>query len=262
MSEISLARLSKGERQDRIISEMSASPTLRVSELASLLRVSTETIRRDLDELGLKGLINRTYGGAVRPFGPEPAIMERHQMMVAEREAIAVAAARFVNHGDVVVMGGGATTVHVARRLCAEKRDLTVITHSFGVATVLAPNPTISVLICPGHYNGREGSIFGAETVDYLGKFYANWAIVGATGLTEDGPNDADSDSGSVYRAMLARAAKTMVVADHGKFELPALSVYGHWSDVNRLVTDELPTGPLRHALDRSGVEIIVAGEP
>ncbi|MDE1172778.1 MAG: DeoR/GlpR family DNA-binding transcription regulator [Parvibaculaceae bacterium] len=262
MSEPSGGRLSKGARQERILSEVNASPTLRVSELAGHLKVSTETIRRDLDELEVRGLISRTYGGAVRPFGPEPGIMERHQMMVAEREAIAVVAAGLVRHNDVVVMGGGATTVHVARRLAAEKRELTVITHSFGVATVFAPNPTIKVLVCPGHYNGREGQMFGAETIDYLRKFYANWAIVGATGLTGDGPNDADADSGAVYRAMLSRAANTMVVADHGKFDRPALSVYGHWTEVNRLITDVAPSGTLLHALERAGVEVMVPNRP
>jgi DeoR family transcriptional regulator, glycerol-3-phosphate regulon repressor len=35
-----------------------------VGELASELQVSTETIRRDLDELKCRGLVNRTYGGA------------------------------------------------------------------------------------------------------------------------------------------------------------------------------------------------------
>lgn len=258
MSEQGPGKLSKASRQDLIVRELQATPTLRVSELAASLGVSTETIRRDLDELGSRGLINRTYGGAVRPFGPEPTIRERHQMLVSERESIAAAAARFVQHGEVLIIGGGATTTHVARRLAAEKRDLTVFTDSFAVATVLAPNPTVKVLICPGRYNGQEGCMSGSETIDYIGRIYANHAFLGATGLTEDGPNDADMDAAATYRAMAMRASEVTIVADHTKFERAAISVYSRWPGIARLVTDEPPQGALRQALERAGVDVVV----
>ena len=67
------SRLSKKNRQERILAELRASTTIRISELAGELNVSAETIRRDLKEMGESGLIDRTYGGAVaRPFGFEP----------------------------------------------------------------------------------------------------------------------------------------------------------------------------------------------
>ena len=55
---------SKQKRQGAIIAELRASPAIRIVELAHEHDVSTETIRRDLDELSAAGLINRTYGGA------------------------------------------------------------------------------------------------------------------------------------------------------------------------------------------------------
>src|SRR5690349_22288647 len=80
-------RMSKRDRQQRILAELRVSATLRISELANELGVSYETIRRDLEEMGESGLINRTYGGAVaRPFGFEPAWSERAHAKTAERE--------------------------------------------------------------------------------------------------------------------------------------------------------------------------------
>ncbi|MCB1434000.1 MAG: DeoR/GlpR transcriptional regulator, partial [Alphaproteobacteria bacterium] len=49
-------RLNKSDRHSRIVAELRAAPSLRVNELASLLNVSTETIRRDLAELDERGL--------------------------------------------------------------------------------------------------------------------------------------------------------------------------------------------------------------
>jgi DeoR/GlpR family transcriptional regulator of sugar metabolism len=47
-------------RQDRIIALLRANPTVRIAELAREFEVSTETVRRDLDELSETGAVNRT----------------------------------------------------------------------------------------------------------------------------------------------------------------------------------------------------------
>ncbi len=253
------SRLSKLQRHERIVAELRGAPTLRVSELALDFDVSTETVRRDLDELQERGLINRTYGGAVPPLGGEPAVSERHRLMVREREAIGTAVARLIRPNEVVAIGAGATTLHVARRMAAECRDVTVLTHSFGAATVLAANPTIRVLICPGRYVGREGMIVGQETVDFLQSYHANRAILGATGVTAEGANDADPEAAAVYRALMARAAETTVVVDHTKFDQPALVRWGRWAEIARVVTDAPAEGALARALERARVELVVA---
>ncbi len=255
-------RLGKKDRHDRIVQELMSSSTLRVSELAAELDVSTETIRRDLYELEERGLINRTYGGAVRPLGAEPSVAERHRLMVDEREAIAAATVKLIRPNEVVAIGSGATTTHVARRMSAECRDITVITHSFSVATVLAANPTITVLMCPGRYNGREGMMCGAETVEFLQSYNANWAILGATGITSEGFSDVESDASAVYKAMMHRAAATIAVADHSKFDQQALAIWGRWHDVARLVTDLRPPAPLLRAAERAHTEVTVVGRP
>ena len=57
----------------------------------------------------------------------------------------------------------------------------------------------------------------------------------------------------------MKRAAEAIVVADHTKFEQRALTVFAHWTDIDRLVTDQQPEGALATALRESGTEIIVA---
>lgn len=252
-------RLDKAARQARILAEMRASATLRVGDLATELNVSTETIRRDLFELGEKGLINRTYGGAVRPFASEPSVTERHALMVAEREAIAAATVKLIEPKEVIAIGAGATTTHVARRMAAACRDLTVITHSFSVATVVSANPTIEVLMCPGRYNAREGMMVGVETGEFLQNYNVNRAILGISGITTDGLADAEPDAAFVYRAMMNRASQTIIVSDHSKFDVPSLAIWARIPDIQHLVTDRPPEGAVARALGRAGVEITVA---
>jgi DeoR/GlpR family transcriptional regulator of sugar metabolism len=59
---------------------------------------------------------------------------------------------------------------------------------------------------------------------------------------------------------MAGRAAEVTIVADHSKFERMALALYAGWSEIARLVTDQPPHGGLAFALQRAGVDIVVAG--
>ncbi|MBO0662573.1 DeoR/GlpR family DNA-binding transcription regulator [Jiella sp. MQZ9-1] len=251
-------RVSKSNRQSQILAELNVSPSLRIAELAERLNVSTETIRRDLDELNRQGQLSRTYGGAIRALGTEPSVAERHALLVPERERIARRAMPLLASANVIMIGSGSTTVHVARRLAVERTNITVITHSFGVATVLALNPTISTLIAPGAYHGTEGATVGVHTVSFLDTFFADAAVLGASGLTEEGPTDALLDAGAVYSAMLARSARSVVVADHSKFDRVFPARYGAWKQIDALVSDTAPAGQLKAAMDRHRVTVAV----
>ncbi|MEL7173592.1 MAG: DeoR/GlpR family DNA-binding transcription regulator [Pseudomonadota bacterium] len=226
-------------------------------ELAQRLLVSAETIRRDLDDLTGDGLIDRTYGGAVRRLAAEPSVGKRHTLLVPEREAIARTACLQLRGARYLMLGSGATTVHVARRIATEMRELTVITHSFGVATVLSLNPTIEVIMTPGRYHPGEGALHGAETLQFLNGLRADWAILGASGLSEQGPSDALLDAGTVYAAMLRRSTRGMIVADSSKFDLEFPAAWAHWEGIEMLVTDTPPQASLGAALADAGVTVL-----
>ncbi len=252
-------RQSKSERQARIVAELRATPALRVHELADRLAVSTETVRRDFAELEERGLINRTYGGAVRPISLEPAIAEREQLLVVERERVASRAVQLVKDNDILMVGGGATTLHFARRLAADCNHLTIITHAFSIAAALATNPLHKVLMLPGQYDGREGLVCGPDTIDALQKYRAGKAILGASGITAEGASDAGIGPGLIYGAMMRRSAETLIVADHSKIGRSSLSVYGEWSAYVTLVTDAPLPAELQAHLSGAGTKIVVA---
>ncbi|XBS68449.1 DeoR/GlpR family DNA-binding transcription regulator [Acerihabitans sp. KWT182] len=246
-------------RQDKILAEINDSPSLRIAELAKRHNVSTETIRRDLDALTQSGHLSRTYGGAVRAESSEPSISERHRLFVAERERIARETVKHIINAHILMIGSGATTLHVARRIATAMKNITVITHSFGVATVLSINPTIRVIIAPGEYEASEGSVAGALTMGFLNQYFVDFAILGASGLSAEGPSDASVDCGMVYGAMAQRAGKTIVVADHSKFGMTFPWRYASWNQVHLLITDRQPEGQMLESLRKNQVEYIIA---
>jgi DeoR/GlpR family transcriptional regulator of sugar metabolism len=252
-------RLSKTLRHRRILLQLEAAPTLRASELALALSVSGETIRRDLMELQKQGRINRTYGGASRPFASEPARSDRRRAMIVEREAIASVISAMILPKEVLMLGGGATTYHIARFLAAHNRDITVVTHDFASAAALGANPSIRVLFCAGRLHPDEGCLLGSQTIASLNGYEANRAIVSASGIAARGVYVTDEEAGAVFSTMIERAAEAIVVADHGKFDRMAFSICARWEAIDRLAADRAPTGALATALRESGTEVIVA---
>jgi DeoR/GlpR family transcriptional regulator of sugar metabolism len=248
----------KTTRQRQILATLDVAPSLRVAELAQRLGVSTETIRRDLDAMTQAGLLDRTYGGAVRHVGREPVVAERHAMFVTERQRIAAATIPLLHGAHVLMFGSGATMVHVAKEVAARFDNIMVVTHAVDVATALAVNPAIKVLMLPGEYHAGEGTMLGGHTVAFLQNLHADVTVLGASGLTGEGPNDAMTESAAVYAAMVARGARTIVTADHSKFNRVFTARYAAWRQIAHLVTDQLPDGPLQWGLDRDKVTVTI----
>lgn len=232
---------------------------MRVRALAAALDVTTETIRRDLDDLATRGLISRTYGGAMLAVPPEPVLNTRQRQLVPEREAIARSAQSRLKPARTLMIGSGATTAALSKRIAFEMTNLTVIAHSFAVATALSQNPTIRVLMVPGDYHAGEGAMHGGPAIRFLQDYAADWAILGASALSPDGPSDALIEAGDVYATMLRQSARSMIVADHSKFDRIASARYAGWSEIDLLVSDRMPEGPLARALERGEVEVMVA---
>ncbi|MER9355358.1 DeoR/GlpR family DNA-binding transcription regulator [Mesorhizobium sp. M0514] len=252
-------RLTKKERHALILSEVRRSASIRISKLARRIGVAGETIRRDLIELGDAGLINRTYGGAtISLVTSEPVISERGLTLIEERARIGRGAAGLVEKGQIVMIDGGSTTYEVARNLSQLKRDLTIITNSTGVASVAGANPTFRVLLCPGTYDSREGSVLGEDTVEFLRRYNADVAIIGASGISADGPSDMISGAAAVKRAMISRSLSTVLVVTHDKFGRSSLERICGLDDIADIVTDSEPKADLRTAAEQAGTELHV----
>ncbi len=257
-----MKRLKKRERHDRIIGELRASPTVRVSEVAERLGVHVETIRRDLDELHRSGMVRRTYGGAsVAPMAFEPSLAERHNLLVRERTRIGDVAASFIRPGDVIMIDVGSTTAHVARRLAAVPSEIMIITNSYAIAMALGNINTIRVIMCPGEYDAKQGGVSGADTIEFIKRFHANKAVIGAGGITPSGPTEFDPAFACVKRTMLEQSQERILVIDKSKFGRIVLDRICPLETFDQVVVDAPPSGDLMHALRNAGVRLHVAGE-
>ncbi len=255
-------RLRRDDRFARIMAALRVGSSVRIADLAARFGVSTETVRRDLDELSRLGLVDRTYGGAASAISYyEPAVDERAHERVAERRRIAARAAELIEDGDVLMIDSGSTTIHFAQRLAAAAPRITVLTNCFGVALALGPIAETRVVLCPGDYRVREGGVFGPETAAFLRRFRATKAIIGASGLTAEGPVELDSAATWVKRTMIERAARRFLLIDESKLDARSIETVCPLDQIDDLITSAPPPDALLDALDAAGIEVHVAGE-
>ncbi len=253
-------RLTQQQRHAQLLALLRREGTVRIAMLAKVFDVTTETARRDLDELAQSGALKRTYGGgASRSLIDEPGIGVRSRAHAAERGLIGAAAANMVDSGDALMIDCGSTTSLFANALAARELHLTVLTNCLPVARALGTNALCRVILCPGDYVPREGGTFGADTLEFIRRFKANKAFIGAGGLTPDGVTDADSRSCSIKRAMMERADRTMLLLDSSKYDLVQFERVCALPDIDELVSDTTPPKKLAAGLKRAGVRVTLA---
>jgi DeoR/GlpR family transcriptional regulator of sugar metabolism len=136
---------------------------------------------------------------------------------------------------------------------------LTVITNSYPAAATLAINPMLRVLMPPGEFTAAEAMVNGTETNEFIRRFNANLCITGASGITIGGPADANLEATRLKRTMISRAHKTILLADHSKFDRYALETVCPWNEVDVLVTDRAPPEKFREIFELQGVEMVIA---
>jgi len=253
-------RLSPEERHARILRDLKINPAIRVAHLAKAFGVTTETIRRDLDALGADGRLARTYGGAAAAPGErEPAFHERQNRLVDERNRIGARAAALIKPGEVLMIDSGSTTLHFARHLASLSNRLTVITNSPAIASTVALNETMTVLLCPGEYDSREGGVFGSHTVEFLQRLRADRVVIGASGLSEEGPSEALPAAAVIKRTMMAGAKHRVLLVDASKYDRIHIEIVCPLDELGEIVADRKPSFPIAEALRKAGVKLHLA---
>ena len=83
------------ERQNAILARLAEHGSVRTVELAEVLKVTDETIRKDLEALEQRGELVRIHGGAVKPDRTrvELSLTERQRVNLDAKRAIARVAA-------------------------------------------------------------------------------------------------------------------------------------------------------------------------
>lgn len=235
--------------------------TCTVEFLARETGVSDMTIRRDLKVLSDLGRVVRSHGGATiaERVVFEFQFLERARLHQQQKEEIGVAAAKLVRDGQSILLDSGTTTLALARRL-RDRKNITVITTSLPIAAAMQMSAGVDTLLLGGLVRRDSPDLAGAMTESNLESLRADIAIVGADGIDLDGNvYNASLAVGQMLSKMVARAGTVYVVADSTKIGRTQLRQFGNAALWKGLITDSNVDPSHMDALQRAGVNVIVA---
>lgn len=256
--------MSLSSRHEEIIALLAASGELTVEALADRLDVSRETVRRDLARLDASGHLRRYHGGARTIVAPgaemerEWPFAQRMAQNAAGKKRIAAAARELFQPDDSLFIDTGSTTVAFAEAL-ASRPSLVTITNAPRIAATLAANHGHKVFLLGGAYGADAGESLGPLALEQIAKFRARHAVLTVGAIDQTCVMDFDLQEAEVAKAMIERADRVIVLADHSKFERRAVFEVASLTRIHTLVTDMAPSEPMARAIAAAGIELIVA---
>jgi DeoR family transcriptional regulator, aga operon transcriptional repressor len=252
-----------GKRSRRMIAilEMLAErESVSLREFSDELGISAATVRRDLADLDYQRLLRRTHGGAtlIGARAELPVALRDTQFLDAKR-LIAREMARLIpTERHAVALSGGSTTAQVARAL-SNHRDLTIITNSLTIATLVTTYPRLKVIMTGGSLRPQSLELVGVLAENTFNAINVGTAILGTDGVTATGGvTTHDETEARTNHAMVMHAQRTIVVADGSKIGRLALAKVADISQIDALITDDSADPDALDALRRTGIELHV----
>jgi DeoR/GlpR family transcriptional regulator of sugar metabolism len=261
MKKKQLKKLNPDIRLERIRKFLQDHQRVDIVELAKSFGVSQITIRRDLEKLETIGHVHRTIGGAVpserMAFEFDFAI--RRQSCQREKRAIAQRAMQLIQPGHRLILDTGTTTLELAH-LLKEAQEITVITPSLAVASVLQFSPGVQTVILGGIFRQGSADLTGAITEANLDMFAVDIAFQGTDALGEDGSMyNSDMRIAKVDQKIRRRAQRTYILSDSSKIGKTALVASGYLQQVDGLITDDKLKPQYHKAFKQLGANVIIA---
>jgi DeoR family transcriptional regulator, glycerol-3-phosphate regulon repressor len=248
-------------RQIKLLDVVRAHGSVSVEQLSDALKVTLQTVRRDVQRLAEAGLLTRFHGGVRVPSSTVENIAHRQrENLNAEGKArIARAVAGQVPNDCSLILNIGTTTEAVAKALLHHK-GLRVITNNLNVAAILCGNPDCEVIVAGGVVRARDRGIVGEAAVDFIKQFRVDIAVIGISGFEADGTlRDFDYREVKVAQTIMAAAREVWVAADSSKFNRPAMVELARLSQIDRLFTDAPPPEPFPALLQEADVRCDIA---
>ena len=251
---------SMSERHREILEILHIQGSVSVTDLSERLNVSEVTIRKDLTSLEAQNKLYRTHGRAIpiSPYIGDRHINEKEKQAVMEKRSIGRQAASMLEETDSILMASGTTILYAAKEMVSA-RNLTVITASVSVSSILSQNKYIDVVQLGGMVRESSVSVVGSFAESMLSYFNCSKLFMGADGVDlEFGVTTTNMMEANLNRMMMDTAQKTVLLVDSSKFGKRGFSKICNVDKVDQIITDDkIPQSYLEN-LTELGIEVTI----
>ncbi|MCI8598397.1 MAG: DeoR/GlpR transcriptional regulator [Lachnospiraceae bacterium] len=245
------------ERHLEILKLVNEKERISVKDLSQVLNISMVTIRKDLEELEARGLLQRQHGYAAK--GDSDDIDSRMMVQYLEKKKIAQKAVSFVKPMETIMIESGSTCALFAQELAAVS-DVTIITNSAYIARHVRTIPTAKVILLGGDYDVVSEVTTGPVTELCAREYFVDKLFVGIDGYTkEDGFTNVNHTRCSTVRGIAKQADKVIVLTTSEKFGKRSVAKVFSPEEVHMVVTDSRISEEYRDILASQDIRVEVA---
>jgi DeoR family transcriptional regulator of aga operon len=250
-------------RRIKILESLNSDGQVDVKELSEVLRVTRFTIRNDLSQLERKGVLIRAWGGAIRVeqnhTGEHYSLSDKQKKHFLEKIEIGKKAAELIEENDTIIIDSGSTTFELAKNL-RNFKDLTVITNALNVATLLAENIDINVIVLGGILQKNSLSLVGILSQNGFKDYFCDKLFLAIDGFDFDmGISTHYPEEAYLNQIMIGISKEVIVLADSSKFQKRGFAFIAPVNKINTVVTDKGVFPEHKNRLENLGVKVVVA---
>lgn len=253
----------ESERHRLILSAIQDRPVVTVIDLVNMTGVSEATIRRDIATLHMQKKLRRVRGG-VEALSPPQFIglagrtfAVNETIRIAQKQAIARAAADLCADGEPIIINGGTTTFQMVHPMAS--RRMQIFTNSVPIAEHLLKHSKNTIMVPGGVIYREQNIILSPFENDVTKNFYARRMFMGAQGLGPLGLMEADPLLIQAEQKLIGQADELIVLADSTKFENRSSLVLCPLERIDTVITDEGISDRAAAMLEAADVKLIVA---
>ncbi len=234
-----------------------------VSELQSLYEgYSSMTIWRDLKQLEEQGYIRRVHGGVISmqtaALQIEGVYSKRARENTRQKIAIAKTALELIRPGHAVYLDAGSTLMALANHLGNDR--YTIITSGANIAIELSQRHTCDVLLTGGQISENTLSCSGAQAESFISSINIDLALMAPSGFSlRTGFTSGSQSESLLKRAVIAKAAKVVMLMDNSKIGRSLPFTFASLSDIDLLICDSHLPQEVAAEFKAQGVDYIVA---
>lgn len=246
----------KEERLRWILSRLEQDKKVLLSTLSGELNVSEDTIRRYIRELSDQGLLKMVRGGAV-PHAPGPKhFTDRIHVASKDKQDIAQKAVSLLHDGQVVIFDGGTSTLAVAGIL-PKDLQITVVTNSFPVASMLENHENAEVLFAGGRLFKDSFVTVGFDTIRFFQNIRADICFLGICSIhLQLGITSHSYEESEVKKTIVAASSQVVALTTLEKIDTAEPFYICSATSLNAIITTS-PEHPKLEPFSEVGISIL-----
>jgi DeoR/GlpR family transcriptional regulator of sugar metabolism len=229
------------ERQQKIHQLLKEKGRVEVQELSAFFNVSDDSIRRDLRLMEQKGLLEKTYGGAVLPnkAGYYPPFSERRLTNKKDKAKIALLATSYIQDNDTIFLDGSSTVTELIPFLDKYK-NITVFTNCVTIAYEIINSAINATLIMiGGTVHKSDANTLGIENLRAIEKLHVDKVFASPCAVSAEwGLSCTLLEEAQIKKAILEAGREVYLLIESNKFGKRSLVNYAPLKAEYTIITD------------------------